>query len=830
MEDKFNYSEQKHSVHVTRHGYTNTNEQEHTTDTAESEVFYSPHQRVPAASDVNRHSSAPRSLTDNECRCILHDLAEQYQKLVRNIAWNLPRKSLKSPRGRTDAESCPVLSQLCKSTKVQSGWRFEEQGCSQLDDNYKYMIGFVEFFRQRMYYERLGIPLTSLELLYLCDTEQDCRRQRRMCQDRCTQTDNELLDYTLHRLRGGNVSKCGLAEGTLSSEVYEQRNTTAVGEPSNLNLQLATASSQYFEALSRQASISEEQSRNAKPQQAEPADHSCGDRESETPMPAATTAASLRVLMSPATATPPTPLPTSRLAQRKSRDFLKLRKKRRHLIMDQGTKALQNQSSLRFTYQSLLKFWGKGRDRDRDRDREFNDTVRLIHLLRHSSKNFNLPGKAAAQQMLFDDIDKSSSCKVEMLLAPDTPRLLLNEMRRSGLLMAKSITFTETSSLLQLDCASSILATARLSFEAGGMRHGSADTLNEVWCNPGVFLNSRPPAAPHTSGERKRQLPIDALIVGCVGAPILGEQAARAALEKCAFLSREFDKLSREQRAKDVALRLQQLRLFQAKASRDYISLMRAHESRDCQRHSSGKAIPRLFECPLNKPSCVPLLSESMLAHFLHMHLSEPGLSLNELYERDQVLIMFQPRSFRRSRNVCLSMIAFAFAGAKSKSADPPVSPYMPVYNVGLPDIYSEYAGHLPLFVMACRTRLRRRGRTANRRDLGRDSSNPAFSTPGRQGAGECVMALWLVSVELTRPVHVQMTVFNRRVDISRSSIMQVRGLNKCHDCDKFMLKSQNYLRLTGQDLRVLTNNYTEPIYLELSVQDYARPSVRDRH
>ncbi|XP_017872649.1 PREDICTED: uncharacterized protein LOC108620251 [Drosophila arizonae] len=846
MENKFNHSEEKHFIHVAAttkasavwHERTSTtNKQQEDTTETDSERFYTPDEFELIPPNLIIRSSAPKSPTDNEGRCIPngHALAGNYQELVQDIQLHL-----------SEHRRCPLQSD------VPEYWQEEPKS---------YRIGFVELFRQRMHYDRLGIPLTSLELLYMGDSEREWLRQHRRrereyrqqqqhqqqqgqgqeqhryrerrCRNSGTQTDSKMLGRRAHRLHGGNGCICGFIEvepgkSMLNSELRETR---GLGMPGNMNEHLLTVSSQYFEAVSCQPIGADERMRNIYLTRAEPPGYVCCGcqamrlhKRHRKPQPAAAGAparpTSVRILL------PPSPLPPLRsthLEHRKSRELRRWRKRR-----DEESKM---QSSQRGTYQFPVKYKNKPKEQVKQRAQcvDLKDKAELSYLLRRSPKNLHLPMQMGAEPSVedesYDERASNESSKVEVLLAPDTPRLVLNETEMSGMMQSKSITLTESSS--QVDSMLGIANAARLSFEAGDLRHGSTDTLNEVWCDPGIFLAARTPPVPQSLRERRKQLTVDALTVGYLGAPVLGEQAARAALEKCAYLSREFDSLSREQRTKDIALRLQQLRHFQEKASWDYVCCIHANESRDGHRHSYNQTIPRLFDCPLNKPNCVRLLNESMLAHFLHVHFSEPGLALNELFERDQVLIMFKPRSFKRAHNVCLSMIVYA--GAKDKSNALPITHYMPDYNVGLPGRYSKFTGHMPIFVMACRTRRRFRERSTEKQSLGCDSSSSSLSLPDRQCVGESVMALWLVSVELTRPIHVQMTVFNRRVDISRSSIMQVRGLNKCHDCDKFMAKSKNYLRLTSQDLRVLTNNYTEPVYMEISVQDYAHPAALER-
>jgi len=348
--------------------------------------------------------------------------------------------------------------------------------------------------------------------------------------------------------------------------------------------------------------------------------------------------------------------------------------------------------------------------------------------------------------------------------------------------------------------------------------------------------------------------PINILHSGYKGTPILDDDAAQLALNRTDCLARRFEKLTNEEKAHEILMRLRQVRMFQEQDSQRYhhklISLMGLEGGKD----SATKINSLLFSCPMGMKDCPRLISEALLSHFLDVHLNTPGMELSEVSERDKMLIKFKPSTFERSRNVCLSMIVHT--GFKNFSFASSITHDMPFYNACLPGIFSKFTKHLPIFVMGCRTRLkisdRQKRRSFKKSDQlnyinelfscnslfqssSSDSTVKSQNVSGRVSVkeypgdeiGENVMALWMVSVDLPKPIYVHMTVFNQRLDVCRTCVMQVRNLSSSHNVEKFLPKSKNYMRLTGQDLRVLTNNYQEPIYLEISVRQFKLPKSK---
>lgn len=398
------------------------------------------------------------------------------------------------------------------------------------------------------------------------------------------------------------------------------------------------------------------------------------------------------------------------------------------------------------------------------------------YTLRRTSMVINLPNKVAEQSITHHDERPRPRQEVKTLLSP-------REIRGAS---RTQITPTTSQSVTSTNSPAS-----------------STDTLNDIWFDPDACKVSR------SSGSRLPQWPIDLQHGSWEGTAQLDAADKRAALLRSEKYAAMYRKLSHKKRAQSIVTRLQQLRRYQEKSDRHYHRSLLASDAfkkrhqvtRTRQRQSLGC---QLHECPMRSPGCSPVSNEMLLAHFLAVHLSEPRLAPIEVGNSDQLLIKFTPKVFSISRNVCLSMIVYAREGDTQ-----PV-----ICNMGLATEYAQHAGHIPLFVLACRTRLTGEPRQQQQQVL-------SASCLGGEEIGENVLALWMVGLEMPQPLHVHMAVFNYRLDIIRSAIVPVRGLRKCHNSGRFLTKSKNYLRLNGHDLHLLTENFREHIYLELTLRDY---------
>ncbi|XP_032581290.1 uncharacterized protein LOC6615168 [Drosophila sechellia] len=331
----------------------------------------------------------------------------------------------------------------------------------------------------------------------------------------------------------------------------------------------------------------------------------------------------------------------------------------------------------------------------------------------------------------------------------------------------------------------------------------SNDTFTEAWMNSNLnrVPNQQNPriGGLYRRSEKLKFQPIDRLDAGCVGLPLF--KNSEESLKRTQYFVTEFDKLSHADKVQDIELRMDQLRWLHATTDHEY----RQHFRKQSIPFKKVLTNSVQYACPLNYDECPAVKNDTLLAHFICWHLDEPGKELREIFEGEQVLMVFTPRAFRLGKTECLSVLVYG--GVRNKSCTLPGVRFMPTPNTGLPEAYDHFDGHLPLLLMICRNRTgTAKGRKVRFEGL----------------EDEETLALWMASRDLPCPIHVAMTVLSRRLDVTRSSIMKVRELHKSQDPLDFMLSNKNHMRLSNHDLRVFTNDHREPIYLEVVVKEYA--------
>ncbi|XP_062139113.1 uncharacterized protein LOC133847863 [Drosophila sulfurigaster albostrigata] len=403
------------------------------------------------------------------------------------------------------------------------------------------------------------------------------------------------------------------------------------------------------------------------------------------------------------------------------------------------------------------------------------------HELRRTQKYMNLPEQVVAQMRS----QQAYGNEMKMLLAPWTTRMqddrdVVVAMR--GQQEQQQPTNVESSDSLAEFSTESESSCCSITSEMSAS--SSIDELSEVWYNPYAYQQVTVENRSSLFGEFKS---IDAQQTGHKGAQVVDARTAELALQRVKYLANRYELLQPEERTIELALRLRQLRFFLEKAKHKFYKHLNIVESRTKDRQQQ-----LLYDCPMHAAEkCAKVMNETLLTHFIVSHLQAPGLRLNEISDHSKQLIKFKPVTFSRTSNICMSI---ALLDGFRHSAIPST-----IHNEALSLSYRQYASFLPFFVMARRIWL------------------PTESVE----EGENAMALWIVSLDLAQCIYAHLTVFNRRLDVSRCGIVRVRGLSSNHKPEEFMAQSTNYLRLTAQDLRVLTNNYKECIYMEVYFREF---------
>lgn len=648
----------------------------------------------------------------------------------------------------------------CSTLANQAYDQFSSQWIEQLDfqTTQDLPINFMQLFRQHTYYKRLGISLTSLDLLYMEEYSRKYRKRHGvpmgskcgMCerQHNCTQIEPHAMQLkNKQRLEAGFRLNAvnSLAQGSLKH--YKKASKNNLKDQSNFD-NILTDAHQYKQPSKKRTETKLCEKTTFKPE-TEPSTTKlvctccCCDRRWQ------------------------------------KQEQAQIQGQRRATALSEGRCSINCKQS---THKAHVQ------------SNESEDDMQSYGL-RRTSVIINLPTVVAAESRTLHNIRERHGNDVMTLLSPRAFRLTQSK--------SLACMFSKVDIKVKLTSTSSQSASSKISAQ----RAGSTDTLNEVWSDPDAYKTNN-------TAERSHQWSSELQNVGWEGAArpdAASKQAAFVRSEKYGKLHR---KLNREQRAQGILWRLRQLRRYQEKSCRHYYRSLLADDMSKKYCQKPRKISNQLYECPMRTPGCSRLRSEALLAHFLAVHLSEPSLALTEVSQRDQLLIKFKPMAFDRSRNVCLSMIVYAREQGIKSASD---------HNMGLPSEYAQYVGHLPLFVLACRTRLMPATKEDGEQKKERhELRNTKSVTASDEDIDENVLALWMVGLEVAQPLHAHLTIFNRRLDIIRSSIVRVRSLHKCHNFNRFFAKSKNYMRLNEHDLQLLTENYNEPIYLELTLRDYA--------
>ncbi|XP_020797973.1 uncharacterized protein LOC110176077 isoform X10 [Drosophila serrata] len=322
---------------------------------------------------------------------------------------------------------------------------------------------------------------------------------------------------------------------------------------------------------------------------------------------------------------------------------------------------------------------------------------------------------------------------------------------------------------------------------------GSSHTFTDIWRKKDIQLGrcETPTGGLYSRVHKLQFKPIDRLDCGFSLKPLFNGSRSETQ-RRIRYFASQFDRLSSRERMQDTELRFQQLRTLQAESDEEFFKHFREHPPADWPLPTWETK----YMCPIGGRSCPPITNETILSHKLMCHLDERGLEVREVFTNDRLLLIFNPRTYSIGRNTCMSVIVYA--GVYGDPSMLPGNRFMPTRNRKLPIEFARYPKHLPMFVMVCRNQ----------------------STEG--GRRDDILTVWVVSVDLPQPVHVLLTVVNRRMDATRSCILQVRPLHRTQDCQKLIESGTQFMQLGEQDLRVLTSNDTEPLYMEINVREYA--------
>ncbi|KAM7348694.1 uncharacterized protein ACRADG_007941 [Cochliomyia hominivorax] len=199
-----------------------------------------------------------------------------------------------------------------------------------------------------------------------------------------------------------------------------------------------------------------------------------------------------------------------------------------------------------------------------------------------------------------------------------------------------------------------------------------------------------------------------------------------------------------------------------------------------------------------------------VLSHFLLDHSEDFGVPCQEIYAGKRSVLVFDPTSLEFRENVCLGILAYG--GDANESSSRPTERGLCINNAFLPKPFEHLSSHLPILIMACRTTWS--SLLGNKEKQGGNIHNPNYIT-------QELLVLWLASVQTVKPIHCTVTVYDKAMTSSRSSIMQIRDLNDNQKPQEFMLSGTSFMRLSHGEINLLSQQRTECIHMELMINEY---------
>ncbi|XP_037825910.1 uncharacterized protein LOC119613909 [Lucilia sericata] len=199
-----------------------------------------------------------------------------------------------------------------------------------------------------------------------------------------------------------------------------------------------------------------------------------------------------------------------------------------------------------------------------------------------------------------------------------------------------------------------------------------------------------------------------------------------------------------------------------------------------------------------------------VLSHFLRDHSEDFGVPCQEIYAGKPSVLIFDPTNSDFHENVCLGILAYG--GYANDSSSRPTERGLCINNAFLPKPYEHLTSHLPILIMACRTSWSTL--LGNKEKLKGNIHNP-------NSLKQELLVLWLASVQTVKPIYCTVTVYDKEMESSLSSIMQIRDLNDDQNPAEFMRKEKNFMRLSHGKITTLSHSLIECIHMEILINEF---------
>jgi Domain of unknown function (DUF4729) len=207
---------------------------------------------------------------------------------------------------------------------------------------------------------------------------------------------------------------------------------------------------------------------------------------------------------------------------------------------------------------------------------------------------------------------------------------------------------------------------------------------------------------------------------------------------------------------------------------------------------SAENALAASFKCPLTR--CNENISPSLLlSHFMGIHQKdEEKVDFEDVEDSEKIslLVSVAPDYLELDKNVCLSILAYQMEKKHS--------------NVLLLPAHQAFKSHHPILIMACRS---------NYVKIFDDEAY--FIDPDAD-----FLALWLLIpfVDSKRKLMATLTVHNKDLTKSLSSLVHIRSASASQDVSEFMHRETDFLLVNSGFLGDIAT--VESIYVEVSITE----------
>lgn len=210
--------------------------------------------------------------------------------------------------------------------------------------------------------------------------------------------------------------------------------------------------------------------------------------------------------------------------------------------------------------------------------------------------------------------------------------------------------------------------------------------------------------------------------------------------------------------------------------------------------------------CPIKNCGRIMGVRE-VLSHFLNYHKQNHTFEIQSIKANRKCILVFDYNVFKDvGENICLGILAYEGVA----NLKPAVSGLC-MSSVSLPKKYAGLSDDLPILIMGCKTHasvlISDQNQSSNTSELNDDTENIIF--------------IWLASTPTTKPIYASLNATNKDFSITRGTNVTIRPFTEQQNIHDLAMDSPDYLFLNYGSSSMLTNEFQEPIELEIIPFEY---------